>query len=528
MSISMLIVILICIGHNSTHSLPHNNDLKPSYMLIPDYTSPLGQAIGVQTSASDKTGLHLLINGSDALNARIAMIKSAKRSLDIQYYIADADQSGNTILQAILKAAQRGVRVRILLDDLNFQDPHLVLTMLNSTKNIKVRVFNPFPEKGNSLLSRVIKIISNAKKLNRRMHNKTMIADNLAAIIGGRNLSDAYFDISQELNFRDIDLLALGRIVTDLSTNFDDFWNHSLSKPLNSLIKKVYSDKDLFLQKKKLTSFIPHSSKINHNVLFSQDPLDQQLKQKKIQLTWAKAKCWSDSPEKINKTIDKYVSPPAIRLTDLIQKAKKQVILVSAYFVPSRDGVELLTRKAISGVRINILTNSLASTDAPAVQSGYNRYRRKLLEHGISLFEFKPLSGKKRKTNILGSRSKASLHAKAYVIDHRYLLLGSFNFDPRSKKLNTELLIELDSEELSKKVNNLFDESTSMYDSYQVVLANKEDMRQLQESNLPISPLIWLSKENGIFTRHHYDPNANFMRNLISAIFTLLPLENQL
>lgn len=522
-------IIIFIFSYAVIPSTLHDNISKPSYMVTPDRNSRLGKLINYKASRhTHKTGLHLLVSGNDALNARIAMIRSASYSVDLQYYIADADQSGSLILQVILEAAQRGVRVRILLDDLNFQDPDFVLAMLNRTKNIEVRIFNPFPSRREPLLSKINQITRNVHRLNRRMHNKTIIVDNLASIIGGRNLSDAYFDVSQELNFRDVDLLALGEVVPEISANFDAFWNHSLARPLSKLSKSWQDQEKILAAKKKLMLFNTKILDTNHHSFFSRAPLDKQLKSKKLKLTWAKAKCWSDSPEKINKIQDEYISPPAKRLSELIKNAKEQLTLVSAYFVPNKDSLKMLTQATHRGVNVRVLTNSLASTDAPAVQSGYHRYRTKLLMHGAKLFEFKPLSGRKNRANILGSKSKASLHAKAYVIDDQKLLLGSFNFDPRSIKLNTELIIEVESKALSQKMNRLFKETTSPYESYQVHLANKNDILQLKKAGLPNSSLIWLSKENGIQIRHHYDPNTNFLRNFISGIFSILPLENQL
>lgn len=525
-----VLLILLFSNHITAFCHVQNNPAETEDNMVQSgIQSPLSKVINSNNHPHPyATGLHLLIHGHDALNARIAMIKSATQSVDLQYYIADADHSGKLIFQAILHAANRGVKIRILVDDLNFQDPDLTFNMLHMNQNIQIKIFNPCSHRRKGILTGLARMLGKQNKFNRRMHNKTMIADNSAAIIGGRNLSDAYFNSGSDVNFRDIDLLVLGKIVPNISSNFEQFWNHHLAQPLDQLTKLTYGQEKINQIKNQLLSFSTKNFDLTNNILISRDPLDQQLKQKKLNIIWAKAKCWGDEIDKINKNSNKYISPPSQRLLELIQTAKQQITLTSAYFVPDQDAIKALRDAADRGVKISILTNSLAATDTPAVNSGHHQHRTHLLKHGIQIFELKPLSEKKLKTKLLGSKSRASLHAKAYVIDCRHLFLGSFNFDPRSKTLNTELMIEIESPTLSKKVNNFFKANASLEESYQVLLSDHNDRHQLKEKGLHTSRLIWLSHEHGNLVFYHYDPKANFIRNFISALFTILPLEGQL
>ncbi|WP_235838053.1 phospholipase D family protein [Chitinasiproducens palmae] len=475
-----------------------------------------------------ESGFKLLVKGSDALGARIALARSAQRTLDLQYYIADVDETGKLLLEAALRAAERGVRVRMLFDDMNFKDHDSTIAVLDASPNIEVRIFNPFGTAAQGPFGKVSNLFTSLDTLTRRMHNKAMIADNQVAIVGGRNVGDSYFDASHVLSFRDLDIVAAGDIVPPISRSFDLFWNSAEAYPLRAL-KPIHVDREEMARvREDLKRHWEESVAITGGAHLEEPPLARQIRTGEMPLTWAKARFWTDTPDKIVEPTDDYVSPPAKRLGELMQQAQQEFLLISAYFVPHQHGVDMMSEMVRRGVKVSVLTNSLAATDAPAVQAGYNPFRVPLLKNGVSLYEYKPSPGSKPRTAIAGSKSRASLHAKTYVIDRRTVVIGSLNFDPRSVGLNTEVALEIESPPIAAQVVELFDETASLDESYHVVLADQADRDALAKTGAPDSPLIWITEENGHILRYNFDPDAGFKRNAMSALFTILPLDDQL
>lgn len=499
-----------------------------STALAPDSASPLASSFASARAAHPgESGFRLLVTGKEALAARIALARSANKTLDIQYYIAEEDNTGKLLLEAAMRAAQRGVRVRMLLDDMNFKDIDSLMGALNDTPNIEIRVFNPFSTRTETGLQRIGNVITHLDTLTRRMHNKAMIADNQAAITGGRNVGDEYFDASPSITFRDIDILSVGPIVPQISNSFDIFWNSEQAYPLKALNNQKFSRKAIAKVRASLQAHWDEMSSLTGGADLDEPPLARQIRTGAMPLVWANASFYADTPRKIVTPTDDYHSPPIDRLRVLAEGAKQEFLIISPYFVPHDDSIAGLGNMVAHGVRVAVLTNSLAATDAPAVQAGYGPARVPLLTRGVELYEFKAIDGK-HKSGLIGSHSHASLHAKAYVIDRQILMIGSLNLDPRSAGLNTEMALEVDSPTLAQQVAELFAEDSSLEESYRVTLADPEAIAQMHAVGTQSSPLVWTTINNGKTVYYNYDPNAGLWRNLLTGLFFILPIKDQL
>ncbi|WJF89522.1 phospholipase D family protein [Paraburkholderia bonniea] len=489
--------------------------------------TPLGRALSAPEAAHPaQSGFRLLSNGAEALQMRIALARAATQTLDLQYYIANEDTTGKLLLGTALYAADQGVRVRMLVDDLNFKDIGRVMAALNSHPNIEIRVFNPFGSRQHSMLERTTNLFTQIDAFTRRMHNKAMIADNQLSIVGGRNLGDQYFSASETLQFRDLDVLAAGPVTALVSASFDDYWNSSGAYPLRALNRQNFSPAEINAMRDELRRHWRLYAEPYNAKPLNATPLAAQISRDELGLVWARAEFKVDSPDKINRPDTQYVSPPMHRLAELVQSAQREFLITSPYFVPHDAGVELLGALRARGARVAILTNSLAATDAVAVQAGYSPYRVPLLQRGIELYEFKPLQRRGR-ARMTGSSSRASLHAKTYVIDREILVIGSMNLDPRSAYLNTELVLVIHSPVLATEVARLFEAATAPEVSYRVTLATPEELAQ-QRHGATRSPLVWSDEEDGQIRRYNLDPQAGFYRNLLTGLFLLLPVNSQL
>jgi cardiolipin synthase C len=491
-------------------------------------TTPLHAALApLEAAHPDQSGFRVLASGTDALQMRIALARAATRTLDMQYYIANEDTTGKLLLGAALYAADHGVRVRMLVDDLNFKDIDRVMAGLNSHENIEIRVFNPFGSAQEGVFERTTNVFTQIGHFTRRMHNKAMIADNQIAIVGGRNLGDEYFSASETLQFRDLDVLAAGPITADISASFDDYWNSSIAYPLRVLNKQKFDAKELDQTRDELrqhwrTNADPYNAKP-----LNATPLASQIAGGQLGLTWAPAEFKADLPEKIEHPSPDYVSPPMQRLGELLHDAKKDFLITSPYFVPHDTGVKAVGELTRRGVRIAVLTNSLAATDAVAVQAGYSPFRVPLLRAGVELYEFKPQQNGAG-SSVGGTSSRASLHAKTYVIDRQILVIGSMNLDPRSANLNTELALIIHSAQLAGQVAQLFDRATAPEVSYRVTLADDAQLAYLRSIGAPLSPLVWTDVENGTRRTYIFDPQAGLYRNALTGLFSLLPVNAEL
>ncbi|CAH2806113.1 MAG: Cardiolipin synthase (EC phosphatidylethanolamine-utilizing, bacterial type ClsC [uncultured Caballeronia sp.] len=420
----------------------------------------------------------------------------------------------------------------MLVDDLNFKDIDRIMAALNTHDNVEIRVFNPFGSARRSFSERTQNFFTNLDHFTRRMHNKAMIADNQIAIVGGRNLGDEYFNASPTLQFRDLDVFAAGPVTQKISASFDDYWrNSSLSYLLRALNKQKFAASELDKTRDDLRAHWREQADPLNAKPLNATPLAQQIAREEMGLVWAPTEFWVDSPSKIEHPSDDYKSPPMLRLGELLKDAQREFLIFSPYFVPHDAGVKALAALTKRHVRVAVLTNSLAATDAVAVQAGYAPYRIPLLRKGVELYEFKPIQAEGEGSphgGLFGSRSRASLHAKAYTIDRSILVIGSMNFDPRSAKLNTELTLVIHDKTIAGEAARLFDQGISPEVSWQAQLASAAVTDELRRTGAPQSGLVWTAEENGSLVTYNFDPEAGFYRNAMTGLFMLLPVDKQL
>ena len=451
----------------------------------------LGKVVAARAAAAstrNDSGFALVGSAELAFTSRMTLIKAAEKTLDLQYYAMHADDTTDRLFEALREAAARGVRVRILLDDFNTAGKDTQVLKLAFEKNIEMRLFNPLPSNRSSAMWRIISSLSDAARLQRRMHNKIFVADNAVAITGGRNLGDTYFGQSDGVNFVDIDVLAAGRIARDLSRSFDQYWNNPLAYPVQSLMtaKDLERLKPLpaaqtasfgeyrpaipsatpseVLNKTTVTRVAVNSAGLTTTIVALADTTDLQL----LSWTWAASTMLVDRPSKIAEDADTTeTSHDTVvdGLLSLMSSAKTDLLVVSPYFVPGSEMMRQFEAIRKRGVRVRVLTNSLASNDAVAAHAGYARYREGLLAMGVEMYEMR---AEQRGTlssfgagsgSAGGSRgtSRASLHAKAVVVDNRLLVVGSMNLDLRSKLQNSEVAIVIRNPKLAAEATALIE-----------------------------------------------------------------------
>ena len=461
----------------------------------------------------NQSGFYLLSENTDAFVARFALATMAEKTLDIQYYIIHNDASGQYLAYAILTAADRGVHVRILVDDINLSGRDSKLKMLSQHKNIEIRIFNPLVNRD---WFRNIEIIINLNSAGRRMHNKVFITDNSAAIIGGRNIGDEYFDDRKNLNFVDLDLLTIGPIVNEISSSFNEYWNSRWATPIESLSKARIARKKIMAFRRNLKDKWHRIKNTQHFDSLKKSDFTQKLLNKEIPFIWAEAELFYDPPEKLTYTHRNKTNLLHPKVMPFIERARKEILMSSPYFVPGKIGADWLFSKKQQGTEINILTNSLSATDVIAVHAGYKKYRSELIKENIKLFELKSSAHKlfSKTIRILSGASRTSLHAKYIIVDQQYVFIGSSNIDPRSNALNTEIGIMINSKDLAQQTANLFTHATSLDNSYQLSINN--------------NGLMWKTKVNGQITTYTGEPNTSILRKIATFILGLLPIESLL
>jgi putative cardiolipin synthase len=392
----------------------------------------------------DVSGIHSLADGRDAFASRVLLADTAERSLDVQYYIWHDDLSGTLMFDALSRAAQRGVRVRLLLDDNGTAGMDKTLAVLDATPNIEVRLFNPFAQRR----FRSLGYLTDFSRLNRRMHNKSMTADNHATIIGGRNIADEYFDVSTAMSFADLDVLAVGPVVADVSADFDRYWASGSAYPVKGFLPAAaLADQQFWAAH--VATVKGSTEAAAYRKALAESAFVRDLEAKTLHFEWAKTRMVSDDPAKGLGEADKAHMMPHL-LREILGKPSRELMLVSPYFVPTDNGVEMFGGMVKDGVDVTVLTNSLEATDVAVVHAGYAKHRKELLERGVHLFEMKRESADARSASysLMGS-SSSSLHAKTFTVDGERVFVGSFNFDPRSAKLNTEMGFVIDSPALA-------------------------------------------------------------------------------
>lgn len=545
-----LISLVILLFSAGCTALPPLDDRQASHSLPADEARQtlIGQAIsGRLQEHPGESGIYTLSDPYEAFATRALLANAAQRTLDVQYYIWRNDLTGTLLLESLRQAAERGVRVRLLLDDSANAGIDHVLAALDSHPNIQVRLFNPLAIRS----PRWINYIIDFSRLNRRMHNKSFTADNQATIIGGRNIGDEYFGATPDILFSDLDVLAVGTVVQDVSTDFDRYWNSESAWPAHTILPAPPAG-ELERLTKKAEGFTAGSQATAYVDVLRDLSLVRDLLDDNLELIWAPTLMLSDDPRKVLGT-----APPdqtvAYDLQRYFGEPDSHLDLVSSYFVPTRAGVDYLVGLARQGITIRILTNSLAATDVPAVHAGYEKWRKPLLKAGIELYETRPdiepdttvpvasagLDSKSDSTasGLFGSGSRAasgklrsgrsgskpgsgpgpfgssgsSLHAKTLTIDDKRVFVGSFNFDPRSAALNTELGFVIDSPRLAHDIHEAFMGQVPVT-SYAVRLS--EDGK-----------IYWTEHRDGKLIRYDSEPHASIWRRMFTGFLSLLPID---
>lgn len=579
----MGMVLLALLASTGCAGLPSQVERPVTRALTNSSVTPLGQLIQQQRSeaGSKQTSAFTLLSGAQAAyGARLALVEGAQQTLDLQYYAIHADESTQRLLRGVVEAARRGVRVRVLLDDFHSTGANAQVMRLAFVPGIEMRMFNPLAGARSSALGRAYTLLTDFQRAQQRMHNKLFIADNAMGVIGGRNLGDAYFDADSASNFVDLDVLAAGPVVGDLSRSFDSYWNNQRAYPVQSLIslkelkqlrERFAGDDDQAQEEDPTPAVPPKETKADdqtaeqRRIIWDQQPMDL----RKARWTWASAAVLVDEPAKIPLDRDDgpssitgagtdaaaQASPaphspqarpagtlpmgqpaPALRqaarpvleadsvvdgLLALVRKTRRGLLVVSPYFVPGPDMMEAFRGARQRGVRVRILTNSLASNDAPLAHAGYARHRKALLEMGVELYEMRSTAASVRSAFGSGSTggggpsgstgaSRAMLHSKLLVVDGHLVAVGSMNLDLRSQLQNTEIALLIASREFGRLATQSIDEG--LQDGSWRVELDKD------------GELVWRASEDSERGDEHSEPDASWgLRLMLKLIGPLAP-----
>jgi putative cardiolipin synthase len=426
----------------------------------------LGAEVAEWTALHEgQSGFYPLRKGMDALGVRLQLAEIAQKSIDLQYFLMKNDTAGAVMVNALLKSADRGVRVRFLLDDIFTTAPDRIFLLLNQHPNIEIRIFNPVSRRG----FQVFNFIGDFNQANRRMHNKSFTADNSISVIGGRNIADEYFQLKNDSVFIDFDVLAVGPITRDISTSFDQYWNHSRAVPIEQLAASKKKEDLQTVRADVAAQLDDIYESVYRKALNSK--LLQDLIADRQPLFVGPARVLADNPEKLVNKIDAAHMQLANDLEDVVRRAEKEVIFISPYFVPGKEGVQFIRDLVAKGVRVVILTNSLASNNHVPVHSAYARYRRDVIEAGAKLYEMRANAARELEGDDSGPET-LTLHTKAVLIDRRYMFVGSLNLDPRSIEINAEMGLLIDSEPMVRALTHAVDEGLSSL-TYQVLVNDK-------------------------------------------------------
>jgi putative cardiolipin synthase len=480
-------------------ALTDTGETRLGRLIQPDVASNPGQS-----------GFHLLIDGFDALAARLRLAAVAERSIDAQYYLITDDPVGYVFIGALLSAADRGVRVRLLLDDIQTKGYDAGMAALDSHPNFEVRIFNPFAGRG----SRVWDGLSDFGRINRRMHNKSFTADNQITIIGGRNIAAEYFGGRKDVNFGDVDVMSIGPVVSDVSAMFDTYWNDPAAAPVPAFAR-MPDDPAAALERLRATiaektAAIRESQYADavRTEYAAYGAADTEL------FSWAPYRLAWDAPEKARRAADEDSRSIVKTLAAAVGSAERELVVISPYFVPRKSGIEYLRRLRERGIAVTVITNSLAANNHAIVHAGYAPSRKPLLELGVKLYEVRAdraVAGVERGG---AGASLSTLHTKAFIVDRDELFIGSFNWDPRSVNLNTELGVIIESPELAGAARDRVDEFLGGR-AYEVILDDRGRVRWLDRSGY----------EERILDK---EPNTGWWRRFSTGFMRILPVRGQL
>jgi putative cardiolipin synthase len=510
----LMAIVLACAGCGS---LPADVPRATSYAIPAARDSDLGSIAAVSVSDSAMSGFRLIPTPEFSLHARIELTLRAQHSLDLQYYELHNDQTGRYVLRLVRDAAARGVRVRLLLDDLHTSDEDRLLVALAAHDNIEIRLFNPYPYRGGSLFARYASSLTDFGRLNHRMHNKLFIADGAMAVVGGRNIGDEYFLRDAGANFIDLDTLVAGALLPRLGSLFDEYWNSSYAYPIGTIVRidgdqgnlRAWFDRETEPRSSPPPDPPPDSDLLGH------EPIGREMARGKLMLTLAGADAFADAPDKVARPRGMRQGEPneeqdsvLYNVRKQVRDAREEVAETTPYLVPGREGMESMRQLRERGVKFSIVTNSLAAIDEVAVYTGYRRYRPEMLRLGVELYELSP-DRVRRNAATFGKYgpSFGRLHAKSAVIDRRTVFIGSLNFDPRSDQHNTEFGLFIYSTVLANELLRLMD-YVKVDGSYRLRLSASG------------SGIEWVVLDGGIERVLSDEPEADSWKRLLLDVLT--------
>lgn len=495
-------------------ALPQLSDRTQSSALSPQLASEttLGKSLAGRLAQNPgKAGIYPIQDPKQAFASRVALARAAQRTIDIQSYLWHNDTTGTLMLNELFAAAERGVRVRLLLDDNGITGLDNQLNRIDRHPNIEVRLFNPFVIRNPKWLG----YFTDFSRVNRRMHNKSFTVDNMVTISGGRNIGDEYFGATDAELFTDLDMLCVGAVVDAVSRDFDLYWKSDSAYPSSKILLPTEPTVLDQLDSEKLSAEQQERAAV-YTTQVRESVFLQEFLSGKLPLQWTEVRMVSDDPAKglDEASREDYL---VAELRDFIAEPKFSLSVVSPYFVPTEKGVAFFSRLAKAGVNVQILTNSLEATDVAAVHSGYAKTRVELLKAGVKLFELKSSAGVQNKrqgkrNSMLGS-SGSSLHTKTFSVDGSRVFVGSFNFDPRSVNLNTEMGFLIQSTALATQIDLAFQALPTM--AYEVRLDDDDS-------------LVWIERDGGQEIRHDLEPKATTWRKIVVFFYSLLPINDLL
>jgi putative cardiolipin synthase len=498
-----------------------------SYSDTHDSRIAQSRLLGNSSGLPGESGFKLLQNGIDAFVARAQLAANAEHGIDVQYYLYHDDLTASLLTAQLLKAADRGVRVRILVDDIEVDDRDFDAVALDHHNNVEVRVFNPFGRN----VSRWSQFITRLGIVTRRMHNKSFTVDNQITIVGGRNIGDEYFDAHPDIAFSDLDVLAIGPVVQEVSHSFDEYWNSEVVYPVSSLVKDKPTDAEVAQLRHEFQQRIAEHQDSEYLDALRNSKFSDQIMSGTVRFHWGKAQAVFDRPEKVVNGKERKDLLLSTHISPWLEKPKQELIIFSPYFVPGKWGTRALTDLSKSGVRVRILTNSLASTDVAVVHGGYAKYRKNLLQAGVELYELDNVLNRKQRRARRGQEkgfTKSSLHAKSFVADRKLVFIGSLNLDPRSFFENTEIGVVLESKEIAADMAAWFEKETR-HNAYTLTLkmTKKRPAPGTKKPAMLREVILWHKADRPDLIYRH-EPKAGFWRRLGVGLLSILPIESQL
>lgn len=466
----------------------------------------LSNTYWIQQPQQEKSAVLLQDTGWDALAQRLALIETAEHSIDIQYYIWNSDASGHYLANRLLAAADRGVQVRVMLDDINLNEREDLLTTLDSHPHIEIRIFNPIPTRRG--VTKWLNVLGDFSRLNRRMHNKSFTVDGALSIVGGRNIGDEYFDLSDDINFRDRDALVMGSVVADIQASYREYWDSRWSYPVSLLGGEVSPEQPM------LSSITAPQYKHYPALPEGTAVAKHFLKELMDKMTWVQASYISDQPVPDDASNTNEPKRTAVFLSELARQSEQEILLESAYLIFDDAHLEGLQELTDDGVQVKALTNSMVSNDLLTNHSGYAGRRDDMLEHGMKLFEMKPDTSlcemSTRDESKCAPTTPYGLHTKSAVFDRKIAAIGSFNFNLRSTYLNTESLLVLEDQNIAESLANAMDQSMNDENSWRLNLSEGE--------------VHWYSGEKS----WDKEPETGRWERIKSHFLQLLPIEKYL